>query len=271
MSKKDIYGINKWGKGFFEISKKGNLALKNPFEKKNDSVELIRVIRELNQKYSPPYIIRIIDYLEYMIYQIHQNFDKSIKEIGYKNKYRGVFPVKVNQQAQVVEKITSYGKKLDFGLEVGSKPELLIALGQKLSKNSLIVCNGIKDEEFITLCLLSSKLGIKIVIVLESIRELNLIVKISKKLKILPLLGLRIKLTNTISGKWSQSSGDRSAFGLPVEKITEVISILKKNQLLECLILQHSHLGSQVPDIIEIRKYTQEACQVFNLRCSVRC
>ena len=114
MSKKDIYGINKWGKGFFEISKKGNLALKNPFEKKNDSVELIRVIRELNEKYSPPYIIRIIDYLEYMIYQIHQNFDKSIKEIGYKNKYRGVFPVKVNQQAQVVEKITSYGKKLDF-------------------------------------------------------------------------------------------------------------------------------------------------------------
>ena len=106
-----------------------------------------------------------------------------LKKIGYKNKYRGVFPVKVNQQAQVVEKITSYGKKLDFGLEVGSKPELLIALGQKLSKNSLIVCNGIKDEEFITLCLLSSKLGIKIVIVLESIRELNLIVKISKKLK----------------------------------------------------------------------------------------
>ena len=263
MSKKDIYGINKWGKGFFEISKKVNLALKNPFEKKNDSVELIRVIRELNEKYSPPYIIRIIDYLEYMIYQIHQNFDKSIKEIGYKNKYRGVFPVKVNQQAQVVEKITSYGKKLDFGLEVGSKPELLIALGQKLSKNSLIVCNGIKDEEFITLCLLSSKLGIKIVIVLESIRELNLIVKISKKLKILPLLGMRIKLTNTISGKWSQSSGDRSAFGLPVEKITEVISILKKNQLLECLILQHSHLGSQVPDIIEIRKYTQEACRFF--------
>jgi Arginine decarboxylase (spermidine biosynthesis) len=159
MSKKDIYGIEKWGREFFEISKKGNLAIKNPLQKNNEAIELISIIHKLNKKFSPPYILRIIDYLEYMIFQIHEKFNKSINEIGYKNKYRGVFPVKVNQQAQVVEKITSFGKKLDYGLEVGSKPELLIALGQKLSKNSLIICNGIKDEEFITLCLLSSKIG----------------------------------------------------------------------------------------------------------------
>ena len=128
MSRKDIYGINKWGKEFFDVSKKGNLSLKNPFEKKYKPIELITIIKKLNEKLSPPYIIRIIDYLEYMIYQIHKKFEKSIKEIGYKNKYRGVFPVKVNQQEKVVEKIISYGKKLDFGLEVGSKPELLIAL-----------------------------------------------------------------------------------------------------------------------------------------------
>ena len=264
MKKKDIYGIENWGKPYFKILNNGNLGLNNPLCPHSESVDIFSIIDHLSKKLSPPYIIRISDYLEYMINEIHKSFYKSIKEIGYNNKYNGVFPVKVNQQAQVVEKIIKYGKKFDYGLEVGSKPELLIALSQKLSKKSLIVCNGVKDKEFITLCLLANKIGFKTIIVLESLKELDLVINQSKKLKITPLLGIRIKLTNTASGKWSQSSGDRSAFGLPVEKIIDAINILKQNNLINSLVLQHSHLGSQVPDIIEIRKYSQEACRFFS-------
>ena len=264
MKTKDIYGIENWGKPYFKILNNGNLGLNNPLCPHSESVDIFSIINHLSKKLSPPYIIRISDYLEYMINEIHKSFYKSIKEIGYKNKYNGVFPVKVNQQAQVVEKIIKYGKKFDYGLEVGSKPELLIALSQKLSKKSLIVCNGVKDKEFITLCLLANKIGFKTIIVLESLKELDLVINQSKKLKITPLLGIRIKLTNTASGKWSQSSGDRSAFGLPVEKIIDVINALKQNNLINSLVLQHSHLGSQVPDIIEIRKYSQEACRFFS-------
>jgi len=264
MKTKDIYGIENWGKPYFKILNNGNLGLNNPLCPHSESVDIFSIIDHLSKKLSPPYIIRISDYLEYMINEIHKSFYKSIKEIGYKNKYNGVFPVKVNQQAQVVEKIIKYGKKFDYGLEVGSKPELLIALSQKLSKKSLIVCNGVKDKEFITLCLLANKIGFKTIIVLESLKELDLVINQSKKLKITPLLGIRIKLTNTASGKWSQSSGDRSAFGLPVEKIIDVINALKQNNLINSLVLQHSHLGSQVPDIIEIRKYSQEAWRFFS-------
>ena len=190
-------------------------------------------------------------------------FNKSIRSIGYKNKFKSIYPIKVNQQSQVVKNVIKFGKKFNSGLEVGSKAELLIALSQNLTKDALIVCNGTKDKEFINLSLLANKIEIKTIIVIESLRELDLIIKISNLLKIKPLLGIRIKLTNVVSGKWSQSSGDRSAFGLPVNKITEALNKLKLNNLLDCLILQHSHLGSQVPDIIEIRKYTQEACRFF--------
>ena len=259
----DVYGIEKWGKDFFQILMNGNLGLKNPLKLKSRPVDLTKIVKKLNQKLSPPYIIRVSDYLEFMINEINENFNKSIRMIGYKNKFKSVYPIKVNQQSQVIKNVVKYSKKFNSGLEVGSKAELLIALSQNLTKNSLIICNGTKDEEFIKLALLSNKIDIKTILVIESLKELNLIIKISNSLNIKPLLGIRIKLTNLISGKWSQSSGDRSAFGLPVDKITEALTNLKKNQLLDCLILQHSHLGSQVPDIIEIRKYTQEACRFF--------
>ena len=259
----DIYGIEKWGKTFFKILKNGNLGLVNPQRKNNKPVDLISVIKSLNKKLSPPYIIRVSDYVEYTIKNINYNFNKSIKEIKYKNKFRSIYPVKVNQQSQVIKNIVKFSKKYNSGLEVGSKAELLIALSQNLKKNSLIICNGTKDEEFIKLSLLANKIEFNTILVIESLRELDLIIKISNLLQTKPILGIRIKLTNVVSGKWSQSSGDRSAFGLPVNKITEVLSKLRKCNLLDTLVLQHSHLGSQVPDIIEIRKYTQEACRFF--------
>jgi len=224
----DIYGIEKWGKDFFKILSNGNLGLLNPLKIKNKPVDLTKIVKKLNQKFSPPYIIRVSDYLQFMINEINENFDNSIRTLGYKNKFKSVYPIKVNQQSQVIKNVVKYSKKFNSGLEVGSKAELLIALSQNLTKNSFIVCNGTKDEEFIKLSLLSNKIDIKTILVIESLKELNLIIKISKSLDIKPLLGIRIKLTNLISGKWSQSSGDRSAFGLPVNKITEALTNLKK-------------------------------------------
>ena len=248
-----------------KILENGNMGLKNPFYPDNSPADLIKIIKSLNERgISCPVLLRVTDYLAFRIKQINNSFLRAIREISYKGEYKGVFPVKVNQQAQVIDRIVEFGKEFDFGLEVGSKPELLIALAHDLSANSTIICNGIKDREFIHLAILSIKIGFKTILVLESPRELDLIIKISKELKVRPLLGIRVKLTNKVSGNWSQSSGDRSAFGLSVEQVMEVINKLKMYDYLDCLILQHSHLGSQIPDIIEIRKATQEACRFFS-------
>ena len=261
----DIYGIKKWGNDILEILENGNIGLKNPFQPNYPPTDLIKIIKSLNERgISCPVLLRVTDYLAFRIKQINNSFFRAISEIKYKGEYKGVFPVKVNQQAQVIDRIVEFGKEFDFGLEVGSKPELLIALAHDLSANSSIICNGIKDREFIHLAILSIKIGFKTILVLESPRELDLIIKISKELNVRPLLGIRVKLTNKVSGNWSQSSGDRSAFGLSVEQVMEVINKLKIYDYLDCLILQHSHLGSQIPDIIEIRKATQEACRFFS-------
>ncbi len=261
----DVYGIKKWGNDILEILENGNIGLKNPFHTDNSPSDLIKIIKSLNERgISCPILLRVTDYLAFRIKQINNSFSRAIKEIGYKGEYKGVFPVKVNQQAQVIDRIVEFGKEFDFGLEVGSKPELLIALAHDLSPNSAIICNGIKDSEFIHLAILSIKIGFKTILVLESPRELDLIIKVSKELNVRPLLGIRVKLTNKVSGNWSQSSGDRSAFGLSVEQVMEVINKLKICNYLDCLILQHSHVGSQIPDIIEIRKATQEACRFFS-------
>ena len=265
MIDEDIYGIKKWGNDILHILDNGNIGLKNPFFPDNQPTDLIEIIKSLNERgISCPLLLRVTDYLAYRIQQINKTFYKAIEEVGYKGNYKGVFPIKVNQQAQVIDRIVDFGKEYHFGLEVGSKPELLIALAHDLSSESTIICNGIKDREFIHLAILSQKIGFKTILVLESPRELDLIIKVSKELDIRPFLGIRIKLTNKISGNWAQSSGDRSAFGLSVEQVMDVISKLRTFDYLDCLILQHSHLGSQIPDIIEIRKATQEACRFFS-------
>jgi arginine decarboxylase len=162
-----------------------------------------------------------------------------------------------------VERISEYGEPYHFGLEVGSKAELLIALSQNVNPEALIICNGYKDSEFIRLALLSSKLGMRTVIVMESVRELNLIIEVSRELGIPPTLGVRVKLVNVVSGYWSATSGDRSSFGLSIAQVVEVVEILRRENLLDALVLQHSHLGSQVPNMIEIRKFAQEASRLF--------
>ena len=243
----DVYGIKKWGDDILEVLDNGNIGLKNPFYPSNPSIDLIKIIESLNERgISCPVLLRVTDYLAFRIKQINESFFKAIKEVRYKGYYKGVFPVKVNQQAQVIDRIVDFGKEFDFGLEVGSKPELLIALAHDLSSESTIICNGIKDREFINLAILSLKIGFKTILVLESPRELDLIIEVSQELNVRPLLGIRVKLTNKVSGNWSQSSGDRSAFGMSVEQVMKVIRKLKINNYLDCLVLQHSHLGNEL-------------------------
>ena len=259
-----IYGIERWGKGRFEVLDNGNIGLITQHKKGTTTTDLTSILHSLEERgIAAPILLRVANSLKNQIDRINTSFQAAIKELDYKSEYRGVFPVKVNQQAHVIEKIVEYGAPHKFGLEVGSKPELIIALGHRLSTDSLLICNGIKDMEFINLAMLSRKLGFNTIIVLESYYELELVLEASKKLNMRPALGIRIKLNNRITGNWASSSGDRSAFGLSASDVVRVVERLREEGYLDCLQLQHFHLGSQVPDILDVRRSTAEACRFF--------
>ncbi|MGI3211450.1 biosynthetic arginine decarboxylase [Roseovarius tibetensis] len=260
-----IYGLDRWGQGYFDVLDNGDVALKNPLSPDAPAVSLPEIIRDLEKRgIQTPMILRVGSYLEHAIGQINHSFLDAIARSGYRGTYRGVFPIKVNQQAQVVDRIVEYGRAFDFGLEAGSKPELVIALAHKLPKDALIVCNGVKDTEFVSLAIQSRKLGFNTVIVLESVMEVDTVIEASRTLGLDPMLGVRVKLTNQIGGNWAASSGDRSTFGMNTAQLVDVIDKLREAGLLHCLMLQHSHLGSQVPDVNDVRRSVGEACRYFS-------
>jgi arginine decarboxylase len=260
----DPYGISRWGDDLVGVLPNGNVCLNDPLNPGAKPVDLAEMIRKLERRgIQSPVLVRVSNFLEHRIRAINEGFRNAIKQVGYKGEYRGVFPIKVNQQAHVVERVSEYGNPFYFGLEVGSKAELLIALSQNIHSQALIICNGFKDSEFISLALLSTRLGMRTIIVMESVRELKLIIRLSKELGIRPTLGVRVKLANMVSGNWAATSGDRSSFGLSIAQVVEVVETLRKENFLDCLVLQHSHLGSQVPNMVEIRKFTQEASRLF--------
>jgi len=260
----DVYGVGQWGSGLITILDNGHIGLCHPSTPNSTPTDLRHIVDNLHQRgITTPVLLRVTDFLKYRIDEINQQFNLAIKELGYQGRYQGVFPIKVNQQAEVIDRIAEYGHEYQFGFEVGSKAELLIALSLNLHAETAIICNGIKDSEFLELAIMSLQLGFNTFIVLESPRELELVLDAVSGTDIRPQLGMRIKLTNTVSGKWAESSGDRSTFGLTISQIMDVVNRLKQTGYLDCLILQHSHLGSQVPQIIEIRKAAQEACQFF--------
>ncbi len=260
----DKYGFDRWGKDWFIRLPNGNVGLLNPNDPEAPPTDLRAIIDSLNQRgITAPLLLRITDFLKHRIQLIHNSFNSAIQELGYEGTYQGVFPVKVNQQAQVIDRIIEFGATYDFGLEVGSKAELLIALSQNLSQNAALICNGVKDSEFIRLALLSQRLGYNTFLVLENPNELEQILDLAESTGIRPQLGIRIKLTHRVSGKWADSSGDRSTFGLTIAQVVEVIDQLRNRDFLDCLILQHSHLGSQIPNILEIRLAAQEACRFY--------
>ncbi|WP_392663603.1 biosynthetic arginine decarboxylase [Amaricoccus sp. B4] len=259
-----IYGIDRWGKGMVTVMPDGDIGLLNPTSETSKAVSLPGIIRNLERRgIHTPVLLRVSSYLEQGIRSINESFRTAISRSGYRGVYRGVFPIKVNQQAQVVQRIVEFGRPYGYGLEAGSKPELVIALSRTLSKDALIVCNGVKDEEFVRLAILSRKLGFNTVIVLESPKEVETVISVSQDLGLEPLLGVRIKLTNRISGAWAASSGDRSTFGMNSDQLVAAIDQLREVGLLHCLMLQHSHLGSQIPDVNDVRRAVNEACRYF--------
>lgn len=260
----DIYGIDRWGDGYVTKLDNGELGLLNPLSPDQPPISLPSIITNLEARgIQTPVLIRVASYLKHSLNSLNDCFANAIKSYNYKGVYRGVFPIKVNQQAQVIDRITEYGKPYNFGLEAGSKPELVIALSQKLAADALIVCNGVKDKEFIELAIRARQLGFNVVIVLESMTELGLVIEVAKALDQEPLLGVRIKLTHRVSGNWAESSGDRSTFGLSINQLVDVIDRLKQEEMLHCLVLQHSHLGSQIPNVNDVRRAVTEACRVF--------
>ncbi|WP_281972444.1 biosynthetic arginine decarboxylase [Ruegeria faecimaris] len=259
-----IYGVEKWGKDLIEVTEDGEIGLRNPLAPETAAISLPGILRDLDDRgIKAPMILRVSSYLEHEIVHINESFAEAIARVGYKSSYRGVFPIKVNQQAQVVDRIVEFGKKYNYGLEAGSKPELVVALAHRLANEALIVCNGVKDAEFIQLAILSRKIGFNTVIVLESPKEADTVIEVYNQLGIEPLIGVRVKLTNQISGKWEESSGDRSAFGMNTDQLVATVDKLKAAGLLHCLKLQHSHLGSQVQDVNDVRRAVGEACRYY--------
>lgn len=259
-----IYGVEKWGKGLIVVTDAGEIGLRNPLAPATPAASLPAILRELDQRgIRAPMLLRVSSYLESEIRHINLSFAEAIARVGYRGAYRGVFPVKVNQQAQVIDRIVDFGRPFSHGLEAGSKPELVIALAHSLAADALIVCNGVKDAEFIRLAVLSRKLGFNTFIVLESPKEVDTVLEVWAETGIEPLLGVRVKLTNQITGKWEESSGDRSTFGMNTDQLVAVVDRLRDAGLLHCLRLQHSHLGSQVPDVNDVRRATGEACRYF--------
>ncbi|KZK80192.1 Biosynthetic arginine decarboxylase [Pseudovibrio sp. W64] len=259
-----VYGMGRWGKDLLSVLPNGDIALSNPLMPDAPKVSLPEIVHDLEQRgIHSPLLLRVSSFLQNEIAHINNSMADAINRVGYKGKYRGVFPIKVNQQAQVIDRIVEFGRPYSYGLEAGSKPELVIALAHRLPKEALIVCNGVKDEEFIRLAILSRKLGFNTIIVLESPKELDTVISVVEELGEEPLLGVRVKLTNQIGGKWEESSGDRSTFGMNTDQLVSVIDKLRDAKLLHCLKLQHSHLGSQVPDVNDVRRAVGEACRYF--------
>ncbi len=259
-----LYGINNWGGGFFRIDEKGEVVVNPTGEVNGPCVSLMKIISGLQERgMDMPVLVRFGDILNARIKLLNESFQSAIRELGYQGSYRGVFPIKVNQQQQVIEEITAFGARYHHGLEAGSKAELIAAIPHMRDPEALLVCNGYKDHEFISLGLYARKMGIKVVFVIETMTELPIIIKQSRQLDVKPIIGLRVKLSSKAGGHWKDSGGDRSVFGLNTAQIVEAVDQLRHEGMLDCLRLLHYHLGSQVPDIRDVRTSVLEAARIY--------
>ena len=258
----ELYNINGWGLKYFSINDKGHVAV-TPREG-SASVDLKELMDELQVRdVTSPVLLRFPDILDNRIEKISKCFQQAADEYGYTAKNFIIYPIKVNQMRQVVEEIVSHGKKFNIGLEAGSKPELHAVLAINTDENSLIICNGYKDENYVELGLLAPKMGRRIFLVVEKLNELRLIADISKRLKIRPNIGIRIKLASSGSGKWEESGGDGSKLGLNSSELLEALDFLEKAKMTDCLKLIHFHIGSQITKIRRIKNALKEASQFY--------
>ena len=258
----ELYNINGWGLKYFSINEKGHVAV-TPRDG-YASVDIKEVMDELQVRdVTAPVLLRFPDILDNRIEKISNCFRQAAKEYGYDAQNFIIYPIKVNQMRPVVEEIVSHGMKFNIGLEAGSKPELHAVLATSIADNALIICNGYKDEKFVELALLAQKMGRRIFLVVEKLNELSLIAEVAKRIKIVPNVGIRIKLSSSGAGKWEESGGDQSKFGLNSSELLEALDFLKSHKMTECLKLVHFHIGSQVTKIRRIKNALREASQFY--------
>ena len=258
----ELYNIGGWGASYFSINDKGH-AVVTP-RKGGAEVDLKELVDELQLRdVTAPMLIRFPDILDSRIEKISSCFRRAAEEYGYKAESFIIYPIKVNQMRPVVEEIISHGKKYNLGLEAGSKPELHAVIATNMDSDSLIICNGYKDESYIELALLAQKMGKRIFLVVEKLNELKLIAKLARQLNVRPNLGIRIKLASSGSGKWEESGGDGSKFGLTSSELLEALDFLNEKKMQDCLRLIHFHIGSQVTKIRRIKTALREASQFY--------
>ncbi|NND90320.1 MAG: biosynthetic arginine decarboxylase [Granulosicoccus sp.] len=258
------YGINEWGADYFAVDANGHVMVLDPENPDGSPVSLLAIMHGLRDRgLEPPVLLRIENILDHRIKVINQAFTHAMTDAGYRNRYRGVFPIKVNQQRHVIEEIARAGSRFNHGFEAGSKAELLIAMASLESHTCPIICNGFKDAEFIQLGLYARKLGIDCFFVVENPTEARIIIEQSQALNVRPLVGVRVKLSTRVDGHWQEDSGDRSIFGLSTTRLLEVVDLLKQADMLDCLRMLHAHIGSQIPNIMNVRAGVAEACRYY--------
>ncbi|MGA8657236.1 MAG: biosynthetic arginine decarboxylase [Chthoniobacterales bacterium] len=258
-----LYNIDRWGSGYFTINRFGNIQVM-PTQTENQAIDLMEVIAEARQRrLTFPLMIRFQDLLRHRVETINRAFQSAISEANYQNVYKGVFPIKVNQLREVVEEIMDAGRPYHFGLEAGSKPELIAALAVHRDPDSLIICNGYKDPTFIQNALLGRKLGKQVIMVVEKLEEVRQIVQVSKEMSVSPMIGLRVRLQARGSGKWATSGGENAKFGVSTADLVAASDFLKSEGMADALRLVHFHVGSQVPDIGVIKRAVREGARFY--------
>lgn len=258
----ELYNINGWGLNYFSVNEKGHVTV-TP-KTGGPTIDLKELMEELQVRdVEAPVLLRFPDILDNRIEKISNCFEFAAQEYGYTAKNFIIYPIKVNQMRPVVEEIVSHGNKFNIGLEAGSKPELHAVLSIDIDDEAMIICNGYKDESYIELALLAQKMGKRIFLVVEKLRELKTIASLAKRLNVHPNIGIRIKLASSGSGKWEESGGDVSKFGVNSSELLEALDILEKNKMSDCLQLIHFHIGSQVTNIRRIKTALKEASQFY--------
>ena len=257
-----LYNVDRWGGGYFGVNPAGHVVVKP--KRNGEEIDLMEIVREARSRSLQfPLVVRFHDLLRDRVEIINVAFADAIAEMGYGGVYRGVFPIKVNQLREVVEEIMDAGAPWHFGIEAGSKPELLAALSLHSDPESLVICNGYKDTSFIQNALLGRKLGKKVILVVEKLEELGQVLRVSKEMGVEPMIGFRVRLLSKGAGKWATSGGENAKFGLSTADLVEASDMLHAAGLAHCLNLVHFHVGSQVPDIVTIKRATREAARFY--------
>ncbi len=260
---RELYGISRWGLRYFDINEQGEVTV-SPLKDEGSTIAIMDVIQEaVSQKLHFPLLIRFQDLLRNRVERINQAFVLAIKEFSYNSTYRGVYPIKVNQLREVVEEILDAGAAFHLGLEVGSKPELFAGLAFHEDRESLIICNGYKDHTYIRMALLGVKLGKKVILVAEKLEDIKSIIVAAREMQVEPLIGIRLRLMTKGTGKWEKSTGENAKFGLSTQEILEASRLLTEAGMSHCLKLVHYHIGSQIPDILAIKKAVREATMFY--------